>query len=100
MHQTFKGFVYGVAGKLATFKVKVKQFFTYDSIVLSQEQMTTIGGVCGKTKNVKYLSIIQDTHSKTISLCVQGTTTDGRTFITDNIPIDVGGNILLTDNQQ
>lgn len=101
MTQTFKGFLYMVAGKLATFTDKAKRWMTYDSIVLSQEQLVTINGICGKTGIVQYMSILQDPKSKVIGFCVEGMTKEGQVFVTDNIPIDVNGDILTkrADNE-
>ena len=94
MQQTFKGFIYMVAGKLATIKNTTKRWFTFDSVVLSQEQFKTIGEICSSTTNLQYLSIIQNPTNKIIGLCVQGKTSDGNKFVTDNVPINIMGQIL------
>lgn len=94
MQQTFKGFLYMVAGKLATIKNTTKRWFTFDSVALSQEQFQTIIEICSSTTNMQYLSILQDPTTKVIGLCVQGQTEDGKKFVTDNIPINIMGQIL------
>jgi hypothetical protein len=98
MQQTFKGFIYMVAGKLATIKDTTKRWFTFDSVALSKEQFDKVVEICDSTSDLQYLSIIQSPTTKVIGLCTQGKTEGGMKFVTDNVNINIMGQILNQGN--
>jgi len=95
MTSNLKGFLYYLVDKYYSTIAKAQWWYNNDSVVLSQEQMMTINGICGKTKNVQYLSIIQERKSKVIHLRIQFFLPDGNVIVTDNIPISVTGKTLV-----